>query len=70
MTQTAVDFLVSEISKSNYKDIKELIRNAKLKEREQIINAWDVGRRDVNNQTNGEEYYKQKFNTNDTSTVQ
>ncbi len=70
MTQTAVDFLVGEISKSNYKDIKELIRNAKLREREQIINAWDVGRRDVDNQTTGEEYYNQKFNTNDTSTIQ
>lgn len=36
MKQTAVDYLVSEISKTNYKDIKELIEKSKEMEKDQI----------------------------------
>ncbi len=36
MKQTAVEYLVSEISKTNYKDIKELIEKSKEMEKDQI----------------------------------
>jgi hypothetical protein len=36
MKQTAVEYFVSEISKTNYKDIKELIEKSKEMEKDQI----------------------------------
>jgi hydrogenase maturation factor HypE len=36
MKQTAVEYFLSEISKTNYKDIKELIEKSKEMEKDQI----------------------------------
>lgn len=69
MAQTAVDFFVSEFSKTSYKDIKELISKAKELEKKNIVNAWDLGRRDIDYPANGEDYYNKFFNNNDTETI-
>jgi hypothetical protein len=66
--QTAVEWLIKEIdSIYPYIDIfwrEVTIIKAKQMEKEQIVSAWDISRRDIDWQANGEQYYNEIYNTN------
>lgn len=63
--QTAVEWLIKEIdSIYPYIDIfwrEVTIEQAKQMEKEQIVTAWDVSRRDIDWTANGQEYYDELF---------
>ena len=57
---SAVEWLVEQIIKE--KGLVDLdIQAAKEMEKEQIKNAWDLGRRDIEYPANGEQYYNKTF---------
>jgi hypothetical protein len=67
--QTAVEWLLEKITLKKLDDKIILyptisnkdIDQAKEMEKEQIINAWDLGRRDIDYPMNGEQYYNEKI---------
>jgi hypothetical protein len=78
--QTAVEWLINQIEekgdarKTPYTTIielnldtseyNELIKQAKEMEKEQIVNSWDLSRRDIDYLANGEQYYKETYKNN------
>ena len=73
--QTAVEWLFQELEAkgelretigivqlniftSDYLDLK---RKAKEMEKEQIVNSWDLSRRDIDYPANGEQYYNETY---------
>jgi hypothetical protein len=72
--QTAVEWLAEQINGksinypfSTYADITisipiELFEQAKQMEKEQIINSWDLSRRDIDYPADGEKYYNETYN--------
>lgn len=65
--QTALDWYWDKI-KSHFEHDGDLLETAtftyaiaKQKEKEQIINAWDLGRRDIDYPADGENYYKDNY---------
>ena len=71
--QTAVEWLINELSKTrdyqrvineiNQKStsVRDIIAEAKEMEKEQIMDAWNLGRRDIDYFANGEQYYKEIY---------
>jgi hypothetical protein len=68
--QTAVDWLVDQMFKQGYFDgnkplsitnLDHLQHQAKAMEREQIIDAWDLSRRDIDYPAHGEQYYNETY---------
>ena len=62
--QTAVEWLVDNIHYLHSTKWNDIIQQAKEMEKEQIINAWDLGRRDIDYPANGEKYYNKTFKNN------
>lgn len=74
MKQTAVEFLIEQISSSKYfynlmKEIESksttvqpnVLQQAKVMEKEQIVNAYDTGEYDCGCNGDSEQYYKETF---------
>jgi len=63
--QTAVEWLLNVIETKNGKEFSsyytEFIEQAKEMEKEQIVNSWDLSRRDIDYPANGEQYYNTTF---------
>ena len=75
MKQTAVEFLIEQISSSKYfynlmEELESrsttvqpngILQQAKAMEKEQIINAYDKGEYDCGYNGNGKQYYNETF---------
>ena len=59
---TAVEWLLKELDKVNHHPTEAMIMYAKKLEKEQIIDSWDLGRRDIDYPANGEQYYNETYN--------
>ena len=61
--QTAVEwlFLMLNNPKTDQEFAHKLLNKAKEIEKEQIVTAWDVSRRDIDWTANGQEYYDELF---------
>ena len=65
MKQTAVNWLIDWIGKNQYfigNDLLQAVQQAKAMEKEQIVKAWDLGRRDIDYPADGEQYYNETYN--------
>ncbi len=67
MKQTAVEWLYKILHKENYiyEDMTEFLKKAKEMEKEQIIDAFNLGQQEEAKQefwTKGNEYYEKTFN--------
>ena len=63
MKQTAIEWLESEMLKPNL-GMKEIIEQAKEMEKQQIIDAYDLGMGhygDANRKSDAEQYYNETF---------
>ncbi len=59
--QTAVEWLVEQlIPEDQHEGIMDIIEDAKQREKEQIIDAFDIGTTDEN--IIGKEYYNETYN--------
>jgi hypothetical protein len=62
-TQTAVEWIEDNIqSDMTFMEFMGLIRQAKAMEKEQVVKAWDLGRRDIDYHADGEQYYNETYN--------
>jgi hypothetical protein len=67
--QTATQWLIEKITLKKEGDViylyptisKEDIKQAEQMDKENIVNAWDLSRRDIDYPANGEQYYNQNF---------
>ena len=66
--QTAVEWLVKELNQKidfipmdKWDMIRDIVQQALAMEKEQIVNAWDLGRRDINYSADGIQYYNQNY---------
>ena len=57
MEKTAVEWLELYIKGITSLNCDDIIEQAKEMEKKQIINAWDLSRRDTNHPVSGEQYY-------------
>ena len=64
--QTATDWLLENIQKVHKMDWDIVFIQAKQMEKEQIVNAWDLGRRDIDYPANGEKYYNEIYEKDST----
>jgi hypothetical protein len=67
MKQTAVEWLYKILHKENYiyEDMSEYLKQAKEMEKQQIIDAFNLGQQEEAKQpfwTKGNEYYEKTFN--------
>jgi hypothetical protein len=66
--QTAVEFAVEKLEKfipsGNQLAILAILEQAKEMEKEQIVNSWDLSRRDIDYPANGEQYYNETYKNN------
>ncbi len=60
--QTAVGWIIEQLH--NGRELSTISSFAKNMEKEQIVAAWDISRRDIDWQANGEQYYTETYNTN------
>ena len=60
MKQTAVEWLVEVVAKMGYVST-EILEQAKIMEKEQIIDAYDKGEFNQGCNGNAEQYYKETF---------
>jgi hypothetical protein len=58
---TAVEWLMKQLLKYGFITVHDL-KKAKEIEKEQIVDAWDLSRRDIDYPANGEEYYNDNYN--------
>lgn len=70
MKQTAVEWLLEQLNErkcwADSEQCKILFEQAKELEKQQIVEAWDLSRRDIDYPANGKQYYTQKYgNDND-----
>ena len=57
---TAVEWFFNELQRMQYfigNDMLEAYKQAKEMEKQQIIDAWDLSRRDTNHPVSSEQYY-------------
>ena len=63
--QTAVEFAVEKLEKfipsGKQLAILAILEQAKEMEKEQIVNSWDLSRRDIDYPANGEQYYNETY---------
>jgi len=68
--QTAVEWLFNEISDilgrietTPMQDLLmiDVVNKSKEMEKEQIVNSWDLSRRDIDYPANGEQYYNETY---------
>ena len=60
--QTAVKYLIEQLfPKALSEEQYYHIEKAKEMEKEQIVNSWDLSRRDIDYLANGEQYYNETF---------
>jgi hypothetical protein len=68
--QTAVEYLFNEISDilgrietTPMQDLLmiDVVNKSKEMEKEQIVNSWDLSRRDIDYPANGEQYYNETY---------
>ena len=68
--QTAVEYLINEISDilgrietTSMQDLLmiDVVNKSKEMEKEQIVNSWDLSRRDIDYPANGEQYYNETY---------
>jgi hypothetical protein len=73
--QTAVEWLESKINKYidyyegkrdampySLTDLDSAVQQAKEMEKQQIVNSWDLSRRDIDYPADGEKYYNETYN--------
>jgi hypothetical protein len=60
--QTAVEYLIEQLfPKALSEEQYYHIEKAKEMEKEQIVNSWDLSRRDIDYPANGEQYYNETY---------
>ena len=60
--QTAVEYLIEQLfPKALSEEQYYHIEKAKEMEKEQIVNSWDLSRRDIDYPANGEQYFNETF---------
>jgi hypothetical protein len=59
--QFAIALYEKGLLKGNGDDMQELFEQFKVMEKEQIMDAWNLGRRDIDYFANGEQYYKEIY---------
>jgi hypothetical protein len=64
--QTAVEWFAKQLydkmeMKGDGNVFDKLLEQAKEMEKEQIMDAWDLGRRDIDYPANGEQYYNETY---------
>ena len=60
--QTAVEWLMETMKKTDVMDWDLVFIQAKAMEKTQIVNAWDLSRRDIDYLADGEKYYNNNYN--------
>jgi hypothetical protein len=60
--QTAVEWFFENLNSHKIQSTaNELFEQAKAMEKEQIVNSWDLSRRDIDYPADGEKYYNETY---------
>ena len=61
--QTAVEWLFEQLWETPKDKLNwhAILKKAKEMEKEQIVNSWDLSRRDIDYPANGEQYYNKTY---------
>ena len=67
--QSSVEWLAIAIyekfkMEGNGNELNDLVEQAKAMHKEEIEDAWDLSRRDIDYPANGEQYYNERFGGN------
>jgi hypothetical protein len=60
--QTAVEWLFMTLALTPMTEWYNVLEKAKAMEKEQVVKAWDLGRRDIDYPADGEQYYNETYN--------